>query len=212
MAKCYQGVFGNYSGRIGNVVARIRQGRTVLSIYQHNVLNPRTSSQMAVRSKFALLSRAFSVLHSAVADGFHDLDGYETGNYYSSAIGYNYRNDPFSGTYPNLTIDKSKLMIAQGVVDLPFSPACSADAETFTISWSDNSGLGNAEATDAVAVCIFNSAKRECVYTRDNAVRSDRTCEITVPTSWTGDSVDVYIFMRRNWSCSKSLHLGEFTV
>ena len=54
MGKQYGGMFANWYGKIGNVVGRIRQGRTIVAIYQPNVSNPRTDAQIAQRERFSL--------------------------------------------------------------------------------------------------------------------------------------------------------------
>ena len=69
MAKQFGGAFANYYGKVGNVIARIRQGRTILSIYQPNVHNPRTEAQVAQRTDFGLITKFLSPLSQILKYG-----------------------------------------------------------------------------------------------------------------------------------------------
>ena len=214
MAKQYGGVFANWYGRIGNVVGRIRQGRTIMSIYQPNVANPKTSAQLAQREKFTLLAECFKTMSEFLKVTFHNLDGYDTGNYYSAAIGYNMKlNQCFTGSYPNTQIDFTHLQISNGSVALPYSPSASAEGTTLAITWADNSGMGNAETTDKVMICVYNATKNQSVSNTAFAERNDRNGTMTLPSTWTGDTVNVFLAMSRSINdCSPSVHLATLAV
>lgn len=212
MAKQFGGAFANYNGKIGNVIARIRQGRTILSIYQPNVHNPRTDEQIKVRNKFAAITQFASGLAGALKYGFHNLDGYKTGNYYSAAVGYNSKN----GCYieQDDEIDATKFIIAQGNVDLPYSPSASAEGNTVTITWSDNSGMGNALATDKICVVAYNPSTNQSVLSIDAADRTERNASLALPTAWSGATVNVWLFVKRPSTndCSMSTHLAALPL
>lgn len=215
MGKEYQGVFGNWSGKVGNVVGRIREGRTVLAIYQPIVTNPQTDAQQSARMKFRLLSKFFSSILSATQVGFRKLDGYKMGSAYSSAVGYNLKKSPsvFSGTYPNISLLYNVVQIAEGTVELPFNPSGSIDSGSAQVSWSDNSGLGNAKADDKMCFCMYNPAKNQAIYV-EQGIRSDRNASFAVPTAWTGDAAETYMFCVRpeTLEASNSFYLGSFTI
>lgn len=213
MGKEYQGVFGNWSGKVGNVVGRIREGRTVLAIYQPIVTNPQTVPQQTARMKFKMLSEFFSIILSAVQVGFKNLDGYKMGSAYSSAVGYNLKRNVVTGTYPNLSIAYNNTIISEGTVELPFNPSASIDSGLLQVSWSDNSGLGNARATDKMCFCLYNPAKKQAIYSEEG-IRSDRNAQIAVPTAWTGDAAETYIFCVNpdTRETSLSFYLGSLTI
>lgn len=215
MGKEYQGVFGNWSGKVGNVVGRIREGRTVLAIYQPIVSNPQTVAQQSARLKFRLLSKVFSTCLSGIQVGFKKLDGYKMGSAYSSAVGYNLKKTPsvFSGTYPNISVAYNNLSVAEGTVELPFNPSASIDGGEVQCSWSDNTGLGNAKADDKMCFLMFNPAKNQAIYV-EQGIRSDRNAAFTVPTAWTGDAAETWLFCMRpeNDEASNSFYLGSLNI
>lgn len=216
MGKSTQGVFGNWSGKVGNVVGAVRQGRTVMRIYQPNVANPRTQRQLEARLRFSVLTRILSYVTSTLRVGFRDLDGYRTGNPFSSSVGYNYKRNPFTGTYPDITVDYSKLTLSQGGLSLPYSPAGTADSNTnsINITWSDNSGIGNAKSTDGICACAINPTMEDAIEMFDLAKRSDRTASFTIPTAWGTNEFHVFIYFRSDDGSvvSDSYFVGTYSI
>lgn len=214
MGKQYGGMFANWYGKVGNVVGRIRQGRTIVSIYQPNVSNPRTDAQIAQRARFTALAKPLAAMSGFLKVGFHNLDGYKTGNYYSAAIGYNMRiSNIFVGEGENVEVDMSKLAVSNGNIDLPYSPSATADGTTLSITWADNSGMGDALATDTLMVLAYNESKNMCVYNTTLAERAERNASMPLPSAWTGDNVDVWIAMSRgDLIVSNSQHLATLPL
>lgn len=210
-----QGVFGSWRKRVGNVVGRILQGQNVYSIYQPNVANPRTQAQQENRTKFTLIAKFMAVMTGFLRTSFAKLDGYAHGSAYSAAVGYNAKIDGIvSGVYPNYEIDPTKVILSEGSVDLPFNPSATAEGTTLTCTWADNSGRGNALADDSVMVVVYSKDENVAVYDVKLASRSERNGVLTLPSAWTGQSVDAWIAMRRDTTgeCSISSYLGSFTL
>lgn len=210
-----QGVFGGWRKRVGNVVGRIRQGQNVYSIYQPVVANPKTQAQMSHRTAFALLSGVVKQILGFVKLGFAGLDGYERGSAFSAAVGYNLKRDAIAGSYPNQAIDFEHLVVAEGGIDLPFTPTGDLDSGKVTVTYADNTGRGDAEATDEVMLLLYSEPLKQAVFNTNAAVRSARMAEIEVPSTWTGTGkIHCYLAMRRPSSkeCSMSAYIGNFTA
>lgn len=214
MGKQYGGLFANWYGKVGNVVGRIRQGRTIVSIYQPNVSNPKTDAQIAQRERFTLLAKPLAVVSGFLKVGFHNLDGYQTGNYYSAAIGYNMRiPDIFDEVGNVTTLDLTKMSVSNGSIDLPYTPQVTADGTTLSITWADNSGMGDAQASDEVMILAYNPDKNACAYNTAIAQRSERNASLALPAIWSGDTVHVYMAMRRGeYIVSNSTHLAVLSL
>lgn len=215
MGKAFGGVFANWYGKVGNVVGRVRQGRTILSIYQPKVKNPNTTAQQGVRSDFSLMTKTLSPMTAFLKEGFHDLDGYSTGNPFSAAVGFNLKLDGVIVENQGVKIiDYSKLMISQGSLDLPYSPSASNDSTTVSLTWADNSGMGNAEATDKVMVCAYCPHFGQCVLNTSLADRSERNASFTLPTPWVGNDVEIWIAMKSttNKAWSNSTHVATLSL
>lgn len=214
MGKANQGVFGAWTKRVGNVVGRVIQGVNVYSIYQPNVSNPRTELQQSQRAKFTLLTQFFSTMTAFLRISWKSLDGYKHGSAFSSAVGWNLKNGAVTGTYPNYSIAMNKVKVSDGNIALPYNPGATAESGTLTFTWADNTGRGDALATDNVMVAIYNPTKDETIYSTALGVRSERTKELQCPSNWSGDQVHVYFAMRREATdeCSDSTYLGDLTL
>lgn len=215
MGKANQGVFGNFSGKVGNVVGRVRDGRNVYAIYQPVVNNPQTISQMRNRQQLQLIAQFCSRCLGFIQKGFGDLDGYKYGSAYSSCVGKNLKEaGAISGTYPNQAVAFDKVLLAYGSLDNPYTPTATAENGELSVGWTDNSGLGNAEESDEVMLLAYNSSKHQSVYNLNAAHRSERSATLTLPATWSGDSVEGYMAMYKDGKrmASKSIHLGSFTA
>ena len=215
MGVANQGVFGAWQKRVGNVVGRIVQGRNIYSIYQPQVSNPQTQAQQTNRSAFSVMAEFVSQSLAAIRVGFRNLDGYKKGSAYSSALGYNLtKAKAISGTYPNLEVNYNKVVVSEGGVDLPYDPSGTVADGELTVSWADNSGQGDALATDKAALFLFNTTQKKSVFAVTDSKRSDRTAKISVPTAWTGDTAVGYLFMVREDKGvnSMSTYVGSYTL
>lgn len=215
MGKAFQGVYGSFVNKVGNVVGRVKQGVQIYSIYQPSVANPRTPDQVANRSKFGTMTAFVSKVLSGVKVGFQKLDGYRYGTAFSSCVGYNLKNGVVvSDGQGGYEIDYTKMSVSEGQLDNAFNLQGSVDGNTLTLTWADNSGMGNALATDVLEVVVFNKTKNAAIFDDGNAARSLRTASVTIPTAWNSDSVEVWAFFNRkdNSLQAKTLYVGSYTV
>lgn len=211
MGKCHGGVFANWTKKVGNVVGRIVDGVNVYSIYQPNVSNPNTVLQRGVRSNFSLLTE---MLAKTANFGKQGMINYRTkGTWLSSLIGLNY-GTAITGQYPNNAIDFSKLVLSKGILDNALNLAAQVQGNDLNFAWTDNSGMGNAQENDKIAICIYNKDKKVCLYDTAASSRSSRQTTYSLPTAWTGDGIEVYAYFYspEKKIVSASQYLGAFTL
>ena len=211
MGKCNQGVFGNWVKRVGNVVGRVVNGEIIYSIYQPNVSNPQTESQQQTRTKFSMLTKLGSVIGGFLAIGLMKSKG--EGTWLSRFISINFGNG-ITGTFPSYELNFPKLILSMGNVDLPYNTAAELQGSDINITWTDNSGIGNAKDSDKAMFLVYNKDKNVSIADSEAADRSTRQASYSVPASWNGDTVYVYFAMQRvaERTASASMFLGQFTV
>ena len=211
MGKCNQGVFGNWVKRVGNVVGRVVNGQNIYSIYQPNVSNPQTETQKQIRTKFRMLTKLGSMIGGFLAIGLLKSKG--DGTWLSRFISVNFANG-ITGTWPEYELNFPKLILSQGNVDLPYNPAAQVQGSDINNTWTDNSGIGNAQDNDKVMFVVFNKNKNQSIADTEAAERSTRQASYSLPASWNGDTVYVYFAMQRvkEGTTSTSMFLGQFTV
>lgn len=211
MGKCNQGVFGNWVKRVGNVVGRVVNGQNIYSIYQPNVSNPKTEVQQQTRAKFSMLTKLGSVIGAFLSISLLQSKG--VGTWLSRFISINFK-EGVTGTWPSYELNYPKLVLSQGNVDLPYNPAAQLQGSDIEITWTDNSGIGNARDTDKAMFLIYNKNKNASIADSEAADRSTRQASYSLPASWNGDTVYVYFAMQRvkDRTASASMFLGQFTI
>ena len=211
MGKNYQGVHGNWTGKVGNVVGAMKDGRTILRIYQPIVANPNTAGQQLQRSKLSLVAEYLRNLANIVKLGFTPNMKY--GTRWSDCIRENMRN-AISVVGGAASLDYTKVSISNGNLDLPVSPSASNDANDVTIQWTDNSGVGNALASDKLIYAIRNKDKNVWMSGDSTTARSARSFTIAMPSAWTSDTIYIYgFFVRADGSMSSdTMYLGEIIL
>lgn len=210
MGKSYQGAYGNYTGKVGNVIARKSNGRTVLAIYQPIVKNPKTEEQTNQRTKFGMLSQFASRVGAFISEGFKESGVNTTA--YNRFIKKNFA-EVFGGSYPDFELLFDKTKVSVGNLLMPYSPSALIDSGIVNVSWTDNSGEGNALATDKAMLLVYNSAKGAAVFKLAGAARSDHQENLTLPSAWSGDSVDIWMAMvsADGELHSESAYLGNYS-
>lgn len=81
-------------------------------------------------------------------------------------------------------------------------------------TWDDNTGSGNAQATDKALLVVYNPAKDESIYDSAGAVRSATSQNLGMPASYVGDDVEAFIgFLSEDGKeVANSVYIGSVTV
>jgi hypothetical protein len=209
MGKIAQGVLGGFSGKVGNIVGGTWKGIDYMRIKPANVSNPKTQGQLDQRSKFSTVLRFLQPLTDFLKVGFKLYAIKMT--QFNSAMSYNL-NNAITGTYPNFTIDYTKVLVSRG--SLVGAAAASSSAGVVEFSWTDNSGSGNALATDKALLVVYNATKGYAVYDTAGASRATQAQNLTVPSDFSGDSVEAFIgFVSEDGKeVANSVYIGSVTV
>jgi len=186
-----QGIFGGYSGKVGNVVGSSWKGIDVMRIMPASVANPQTVPQLTQRQKFSVVMGFLQPLSEFLQTGFRNYANKMTG--INAAMGYNIRN-AVTGAYPNLAIDYPNALVSRGTLPAALNAAAAAGvAGTVVFTWDDNSGEIGASASDKTLLVVYNPAKHQAVTVNELAERADGTQTVTVPDSFSGDLVQTYL-------------------
>lgn len=208
MGKAFGGVFANWTKKVGNVVGRIVNGENIYSIYQPNVSNPNTLDQQKQRHNFTLMVKLGSAVLGAINVGYKKFA--EKGRVIGTFISQNIKN--VTGAWPAVVIDYSKIVMAKGSLLLPYNPSASVNGNEVDVSWTDNTGEGNAKGDDNIAIILYNKDKEIGIYDVAVADRQTGSATYNVPSSWTGDKAECYIFCYNRDEVSNSVFLGELSL
>ena len=211
MGNIKQGILGGFSGKVGTVIGSSWKGITYMRAIAPNVKDARTAKQLAQREKFVLTLGFLRSLQSFVRVGFKMYATPQTA--FNAAMSYTLKNC-IKGVSPNFSIDYAKVMVSRGSLVLPLNIHRLNNDGEIAISWSDNSGVGNALDTDFAMPLAYNADKHEVVYDMVSSCRGDEGVSLNYPSNWSGDTVHVYLgFVSENGSLvSDSVYLGEAVI
>ena len=213
MGTIKQGILGGFSGKVGTVIGSSWKGISYMRGQAQHVKNPRSAGQVDQRSKFNLALNFLQPNVPYIRIGYKSQAAKQTE--FNAAMSYIVKN-AITGASPNYALDYTKVMVSRGGLTQVTDAAASWAAATskLTITWTDNSGVGSALATDKAMPFVYNKDKNETIYNTEGATRTTHTMDITVPSDWVGDKVEVYLGMvsEDGTLVADSIYLGEKTL
>lgn len=213
MGTIKQGILGGFSGKVGTVVGASWKGIAYMRSMAQSVKDRRSSRQVAHRAKFAMLIDLLKQFTDFIGFSFRECARKMTE--FNAAFQINYNNGVISGTYPSLTIDASKIVVARGSLTGVPSATAEISGGMAKISWTDNSGEGDALATDKALLVFYNITKNQVVaFANTGKTRTNGSYSTSVVDAWAGDSVACYLaFQKADGSVvSDSVYAGTVTL
>jgi len=212
MAIVQNPITGRTKKKFGSAVFSKQFGKNTMRTKPIEVRNPKTLAQRQQRSKFTLMVELSRMFLPFIRIG-----------YKQSSVGMSQFNafmktnikDVITGAYPNFSIDFSKLIVSKGTLAGVDGGAVAASAgKEIDISWVDNTGTGDALATDKALQLVINYDKGAVLQNVLSKTREDEASTLTAPDSWVGDNVHVYLaFMDVTGTrVANSSFLGSVTV
>lgn len=195
MATFKNGILGGFNGKVGTVVGYSWKGKSVMRSIAQNIHNPRTEAQQSARMRFTLLIKAITQLYPIVAWGFKSkAQGVTESNV---AFSLNYAQ-VFTGNYPDISLDLSKLQLSSGPLPPASNPNATVDTgqRTVNFTWDDNSGELGGSGTDTCMIALYNPNLNQAVVNEEGAARSAETFSLVYPSSWIGSNFAVYMVWR----------------
>ncbi|MCW3785504.1 DUF6266 family protein [Plebeiibacterium sediminum] len=212
MGKINQGILGGFSGKVGNVIGGNWKGIDYMRVKPASVANPQTEGQVDQRTKFSTVLKFLQPMTDFVRVGYKLYATKMT--QFNSAMSYNLKN-AITGTYPDYTIDYANALVSRGNLTGVLNPAATSSSPgEVSFTWDNNTGNGNALATDKALLVVHNASKGVAAYETAGAGRSNTSDSITVPADFSGDTVEVFIgFISEDGKeVSNSAYVGSVTV
>lgn len=205
----------HWIGTVGGIVGYNRYGQMDWRSLAESIRNPQTEAQLEVRAKFAFISKFISAIAHGYQKGYAKFVGGGLGprslfsrNIYAEEAVTGDRNNGYTVNFNKVPLSAGNLVNPYNVLGL-----VTAAQQTFTLSWTDNTGVGNALATDTLTLLLFNLSKQESVFSDNGATRADETFDLSYPAAWAGDTAYIYAyFTGEDGNCSKSVCLGPYTL
>jgi hypothetical protein len=191
MGKITEGILGKMTGKVGPVVGSKWKSLNTLRSYQGKPHNPKTPAQKIQRSKFKLLvalgKKCLPFVRVSLAKAYANMSGF------NAFVKLNL-STAISGTYPSFSINYPQLVVATGTLTgIDTVSVANAAGRKVILTWTDNSGEGNAASTDVGMILLIDASNRMILEDTSSSVRSAGTLTITCPPICVGNTVYAYI-------------------
>jgi len=158
-------------------------GLNVVRSYNPTPQQSNSPAQLDQRQKFSVVQNLMSKLLLFVRDGFSAFQQGQTA--FNEAMSRNIKS-AITGTYPNYTIDHSKLSLSDGsLIDLGAVTINGEDPLEVVGTWERTAAEGNASVNDKVTMVVYCDEMPFALYSDPSIVRLDGEAVLAIPADWT---------------------------
>jgi hypothetical protein len=211
MGKFSKGILGGFSGKVGNVVGGNWKGIDYMrsnSSFKNN--NP-SEAQLSQQLKFGMCIRFVQSMSGLLEMSFNNFAVKKTG--VNSALSYTLKN-AVTGVYPLFSIDYANVLVSRGDLPNVLAPGVIMGVGSQLVySWTDNTGVGVAKATDKAMPVAYCPDLNQCIYMTAGADRSALTETLNL-AAFSGKTVETYLgfISETGLNVAGSLYTGSVLV
>jgi len=204
------GAFGDFTGRIGNMVFYKLNGKIVGRTI--GKVDSRSESQEEILMRTSLISPFLTPLKEFIRIGFKHTPKPQDWDFYSVATSLN-KPGAIMGKYPKLKINYKKVILSKGNVSPAKDVKVSLSDHQLQFSWKPDLEAKNADASDQVMLVAYFPEMLKAVFVTSGARRSVGTDILQLPTFTERTIIETYISFitdERN-DVSDSIYAGRLT-
>lgn len=208
MRKKKNSPFGDFIGRIGNMVCYPLNGQIVCRTI--GKVTHWSEAQQAVQMRTELISPILIATKKYIDAGFKTTPRLQTWSINNKATSEN-NPSAIKGSFPDLEVDYSKLLFSMGNLPVPKNPQVQLVNNVLTFSWEADLENENANDTDQIMLLDYFPEKLKTLMVLSGNQRPLEQHKITLPT-WTEETlIETYLSFvseDRN-SISNSIYAGQ---
>ena len=189
MGTIKKGILGGFSGKVGTVVGSNWKQTSYMRSLATKVKNPQTPKQMAHRQKFKLMFDYLKPMSPFLKLGFQNYTKKQTA--LNAALSYNMKNAVY-GTSPNWWLNTYKVLVTRGNLMPVQHVYFHRNGQYIFMNWGDNSGVGNAKASDLAIAVMYNTTKGEIRTITAGPERSYKLSGFQIPADWQDCWIDIH--------------------
>lgn len=193
MATMNQGLLGGFSGKVGAVVGGTWKSIHYMRSLAASIHNPNTEKQRFQRGKFRVVVNFVKTMAPFIRVGYRGYEQRKTA--FNAAISYLMRHAVKEGP-DGAVLDYKRVRVSQGSLTAAEGAAATVADGKVLLTWTDNSGVGDAKGTDVVLALAFNKARGAAVYALHAGVRAGGRAELPLPAGWGDEPLAVYLGFR----------------
>jgi hypothetical protein len=210
MGILHNGITGSHSGKVGNLVFYMLNGKQVVRTIGKTT-KPPTIPQLKCRQEMAVSINFLKQITEFIEAGFK-LVAKTTNKYpFNVAVSYHKMN-ALQGTYPNIEIAYEKVLVTQGVVLEAINPAVGRTLIGLNFSWDCPEVVEWPRTNDVVMVLVYFPLIQKTAYMLSGVNRLRCAEFLPLHNDLLNEYMEVYIsFVAENrGSIANSTYLGSF--
>lgn len=185
------GPHGAVTGRVDNLVYYVLNGKNVVRKIGKCSKQP-TLPQLRTREITKQSSELFQRMLDFLNVGFGIAALGTDKNAFNLAIQAN-KSKMFKGTYPNLEIDYSQLIVSSGFLKPGEELSSSASEEGISFNWKTDPKMAWAESTDQAMLLAYFPGQKKVVYKLFGNSRIVGNDSLVLPPSLLGRYAETYV-------------------
>lgn len=226
MAKYNAGYLSPIKNKLGNAVGRKWRNLNILSVYQPDVSNPRTTAQQLNRAEFKAVSSLGRMMRRISVLGFRNFCAGTKVFPRAMFVKLN-KSIATADSVDSVTIDYSEMVVSRGSLPKLTTPTPGfSEPQKVVLDW-DTPALEAAYTSEEINnmyafIAVVNGEAGEVVYSNTEKVGS-KSAEVDVPSHWNGMNVKVYVFVQykgadvpsdglKNGDVSDSVYCGSGAI
>ena len=150
----------------------------------------KTPKQLQQRAKFNKAMEFLTPIKDYIRVGYKTYAVKKSA--FNAAVSYVVKN-AVSGSYPDIEINYQRVLVSRGDLTPPKDVAATISERCITITWTDNSAEGSADATDLSMPLAYNVSKGQAVFEIAATTRSSQSVVLPLPSDWLGDTIQLYL-------------------
>jgi hypothetical protein len=184
-------LFGEFSGKIGNLVCYQLRGKTIVRrIGKSN--KPPTLAQLAVRQGVTVVTKFLRSALPVINVGFEFEVAGTAKHQHNAAVSVNVKYAT-QGNYPDINLDYSKILISMGALAPAISPGLFLRGAILNFTWAVDPDMDWSIKNDRAMLLVYCAELDKAVYVLSGAKRSTGQDEIELPTNFVGKELHCYI-------------------
>ncbi|HET6557120.1 MAG TPA: DUF6266 family protein [Prolixibacteraceae bacterium] len=212
MATINHGVMGGFSGKVGTVVGGNWNGIDYMRTRQPKRNDAKSNAQLDQRLRFSTVVQFLKPFKPFFNVGFKNR---KAGiSVFNAATSVNLRN-AITGTYPDYSIDYSKVKVSMGTMPSALNPAVvNGPADELLFTWENNYDRIGALGNDKVVLLVYNPYNKKLVTLFEGNSRMAGNQAFTLPNGFGRENLQCYIAFRnaRLTDISDSQYVGSINI
>ncbi|WP_158960333.1 DUF6266 family protein [Myroides fluvii] len=206
MAKLENGIFGTFSGKVGNIVGVNIGGRNYIRAAPRKSSKEPSASQLKYREKFKLISSFLRPFNPIFTRYFGNDQGVKSR--VNQALSYHIR-EAMVEQDENFSIDMEKVVLSKGTLPLVNVIDVHTEDCSVTLNWTLIEGANFGNGDDLLTVVGYNLQNGNLMIHEKVATRDALTASVLLPMIFEINGFAVWLFFtnREDTECSTSVVL-----